>query len=116
MLRLKDIDRQRELFDDMESESESETSEDEDEFTKSVDIHGNPKPKRSGSLDTLLSERFKIRTDSKGSSLFKDFVYEKNFDFLAYKHELRRAQLMDWCKARRGSEIRIVGKNILNVC
>ena len=90
MLRLKDIDRQRELFDDMESESESETSEDEDEFTKSVDIHGNPKPKRSGSLDTLLSERFKIRTDSKGSSLFKDFVYEKNFDFLAYKHELRR--------------------------
>ena len=110
MLRLKDIERQRELFDDMESESESETSED-DEFTRSVDIHGNPKTKRSGSLDTLLSERFKIRSDSQGSSLFKDFVHDKNFDFLAYKHELRRAQFVDWCKARRGSEIKVVGKN-----
>ena len=45
MLRLKDIDRQRELFDDMESESETTTTED-DEFTQSVDIHGRPKPKR----------------------------------------------------------------------
>ena len=51
---------------------------------------------RSGSLDTLMSDRFKIRSDSKSSSMFKDFVHDKNFDFLSYKHELRRAQLMDW--------------------
>ena len=60
MLRLKDIDRQRELFDDMESESETTTTED-DEFTQSVDIHGRPKPKRYNLLFSKLSARWRNR-------------------------------------------------------
>ena len=38
-------------------------------------------------------------------------IYDKTFDFLAYKHEMRRAKLMDWCKERQRS-IKIVGTGI----
>ena len=105
MLRLKDIERQRELFDDMESESsEEETSIDEDEV-KSI------KSRRSASLDLGTTRPLEKRSTSIDSSLFKGFIYDKTFDFLSYKHELRRAKLMEWCKERQKS-LKIVGEGM----
>lgn len=107
MLRLKDLDRQRELFDDMESESsEEETTLSDDNSMKSR-MSGKP---RSASLDTAMRVKIGQRPTS-ASSYFREFIYDKTFDFLAYKHELRRAKLMEWCKERQTS-LKIVGNSI----
>ena len=94
ILRLKEVARQRELFSDMESED----SDSEGDSTTAVTESWKPEKemrKRSASLDTIVSRKFEVRSNSTGS-YFRDFIYDETFDFLSYKHELRRAKLLEW--------------------
>ncbi len=109
MLRLKDIARQRELFDDMESESSSDESDTMEGDSLLSQKSG--KSKRSASLDTGAARKLEEQRSNSTGSYFKDFIHDKTFDFLAYKQELRRCKLMEWCKDRQKS-IKIVGKGI----